>query len=376
MPLHKTVIRIHSPGASLARRTGVSLHGHTLHSREGMLFIRRIAESFPPLRSAIDLAARRRGCAGISGVAWDRVYWTPPLAPRQAYEVEANQILGLGLDPLVSLTDHDDISAPAALSALPDLSERVPISVEWTFPFGETFFHLGVHNLPAGNAKREWNRLAAAARSGDRRLLLSLLREIRSLDGTLLVLNHPYWDEKGIGQSRHESALYALLGEALPWLDALELNGFRPAGENRAAAECARRTGLPLVSGGDRHGIEPSSCLNLTDAASFAEFAAEVRHEKRSEILLMPHYFHHRAFRVIQHIAGILRDDPDHGLGWRRWDDRMFFRDKRGVVRSLREFWNGRPPALASAFVGVVRLMGHEPVRQAVRAALGEEGSL
>jgi nucleoside-diphosphate-sugar epimerase len=40
--------------------------------------------------------------------------------------------------------------------------------------------------------------------------------------------------------------------------------------------ELAREHSRPVISGGDRHACEPSACLNLTDAHSFAEFAAEL----------------------------------------------------------------------------------------------------
>jgi len=51
------------------------------------------------------------------------------------------QIANLGLRPLVSLTDHDNIDAGLAL-------EDEPISVEWTVPYERSIVHLGIHNLP------------------------------------------------------------------------------------------------------------------------------------------------------------------------------------------------------------------------------------
>jgi hypothetical protein len=353
--------------------SAVSLHGHTLHSREGMQFIPRMAARIAPLRIAIDYAARRRGASGMDGVDWSRVWWTPPLTPRQAMELEESQITALGLEPLVSLTDHDDISAPLQLSALPQWSGRIPVSVEWTFPFRGTFFHLGVHNLPASDGTGIWEELEAATRSNCEKRLFSTLASVRAVPGTLIVLNHPMWDEKGIGIARHRRRLDAFAALAAPHLDALELNGMRPAQENDDALAYASEHGIPVVSGGDRHGIEANSCLNLTNARSFAEFATEIRHRRVSHILLMPHHHQHRTWRVIRHIWEILRDEPDHGLGWRRWDDRMFYRDKAGVEHSLREMWNGRPPRIVSAFVGLVKLMGHAGVRNAVRAALSVE---
>lgn len=351
-------------------RTAVSLHGHTLHSREGMQFIPRVANRLAPLKFAIDHAARRRGSTGMDGVDWNRIWWTPPLTPRQALDLEESQIRGLGLQPLVSLTDHDDISAPLQLSALPQFSGKIPISAEWTVPFGETFFHVGVHNLPAGEATRIWAELAAATRAADSALLLKGLAMVHALPETLVVLNHPCWDEKGIGLARHKQLLDTFMEFAAPHLDALELNGMRPDAENRAVLAYAAGRGIPVVSGGDRHGLEANSCLNLTDADSFGAFATELRTTGTSRILLMPNYRQGLTLRVIHHLWEILRDEPDHGLGWVRWDDRVFYRDKAGVERSLREIWQNRPPRIVSAFVGLVKLMGHAPVRNAVRAAL------
>lgn len=353
--------------------SAISLHGHTLHSREGMQFIPRIAKRITPLHAAIDNTAKRRGSPGIDDIGWSRVWWTPPITPRQAIELEEAQIRALGLQPIVSLTDHDDITAPLQLSALPQWSGRIPISVEWTLPFRGTFFHVGVHNLPAQDCGVIWDQLASATASGCERRLTLALAGVRELPGTLVVLNHPLWDEKGIGVARHRELLDVLMNIAAPHFDALELNGMRPNEENGAAVAYANAHKIPVVNGGDRHGLEANSCLNLTNATSFAEFAAEVRERRESHVLLMPHHHQRLTWRVIRHLWEILRDDPDHGLGWTRWDDRIFYRDRNGEERSLRESWNGRPPRIVSAFVGLVKLMGHAPVRNALRAALSAE---
>lgn len=334
-----------------------------------MHFIPRIAVSIPPLHMAIDAAARRRGAAGMDGVDWNRIYWTPPLSPRQAYDLEAGQIQTLGLEPLVSLTDHDDISAPVHLNAIPELAGRVPISVEWTFPFAGTFFHVGIHNLPPVQAHELWTHMEAATQSENQAILLERLQDVAHLDGTLIVLNHPLWDEKGVGGAKHRMALSALLRKAAQWIDALEWNGFRPRAENEQVLALGIEADLPVVAGGDRHGLEPNSCLNVTGSAEFPDFAAEIRRERRSEMLLLPHHFECGTMRVVHHLWEILRDDPSHGLGWRRWDERMFFRDKQGVTRSLRAHWGNRPPSIVWLFVNLVHLMKHEPARYALRAA-------
>src|SRR5258706_10546102 len=128
-------------------RTGVSLHSHTLHSRENLEFIYRALAKVP-----LFAAALRRGeqhYRNVHGRTLDltRGWWTPPLGAHHAWSVEKAQIEGLGLSPIVSLTDHDDIEAPVSLQLLEEC-RGTPISFEWTVPFRFTFFHIGVHNLP------------------------------------------------------------------------------------------------------------------------------------------------------------------------------------------------------------------------------------
>jgi len=61
-------------------------------------------------------------------MALERVWWTPPLAFQEALAVEARQIRGLGLEPIVSLTDHDDIEAPYSLQVLNECGGIDPLS--------------------------------------------------------------------------------------------------------------------------------------------------------------------------------------------------------------------------------------------------------
>ena len=51
--------------------------------------------------------------------------------------------------PLVSITDHDTIAAPMLLRTVAS-ARHIPVSVEWSAPFGgDQAFHLGIHNLPS-----------------------------------------------------------------------------------------------------------------------------------------------------------------------------------------------------------------------------------
>ena len=109
-------------------------------------------------------SARRPGFPWISA----RAYWTPPLTPKLAYETEKNQIEDvLGLKSLVSLTDHDNIEAPLWLRGERETAQT-PISLEWSVPFQGTIFHLGVHNLPGGQAQSIMDELAGVYEESER----------------------------------------------------------------------------------------------------------------------------------------------------------------------------------------------------------------
>jgi hypothetical protein len=108
-------------------RSGVCLHGHTMHSEECLSFLPRYLHRVPGVSQIVGRYQRGPRPA----VDFSRAYWTPPLSQASALRLEREQITGLGLYPLVSLTDHDNIEAGATLqeTASPD---EVPISVEWT----------------------------------------------------------------------------------------------------------------------------------------------------------------------------------------------------------------------------------------------------
>src|SRR5258708_34256662 len=86
-------------------RTGLSLHRHTLHSRETMDFVSRTTTHVPWLGSAIrkqeELYYKNTGRKLNLKNAW----WTPPLSPRRAWELETSQVENaLGASALVSLS--------------------------------------------------------------------------------------------------------------------------------------------------------------------------------------------------------------------------------------------------------------------------------
>lgn len=136
----------------------VSLHSHTNQSKETLDFIAELSTDWRVLQPVMRWCERR--CQRTTGIRPDyaRSYWTPPLTPRLAFDLECQQIEEkLQRTAMVSLTDHDDISAPMLLRSLTS-ARQIPVSLEWTVPYGaltaQTAFHLGIHNLPSGVALR------------------------------------------------------------------------------------------------------------------------------------------------------------------------------------------------------------------------------
>jgi hypothetical protein len=182
------------------------------------------------------------------------------------------------------------------------------------------------------------------------------LQELAVLPGVLLVLNHPLWDLAGIGAAEHERSVSRFIRQHAGRIHALEINGIRPFQENRRVQALGRDTGLPLVSGGDRHCVEPSAMVNATNATSFAEFADEVRTDRHSQIVVMPQYRERHARRVLQNMNHALGDYPDHPLGWVHWSQRFFRLRQNGLPRSFFEMFTrkGEPLALR-CFVASVK---------------------
>ena len=358
-------------------RRGVSIHSHTSHSQETLDFIPRMAKPIPLLRSLIRRQEQRfRRLKGREFNYLD-AWWTPPLGPREALRVERGQVDALGLRPLVSLSDHNNIEAPLLLRMLPEGLET-PISVEWTVPYHGTFFHVGVHNLPERSATERMAAMAEYTASHRDTELEPLLEWLSEDPGTLVVLNHPHWDEKQIGQAFHDRRLHAFLRRLRMHVHGLEINGIRSWSENRRTIDLASSEGLPVVGGGDRHGCEPNAIINLSNAESFPEFVAETR-AGHCGVLLMPQYREPRICRVMRSLSDVMRDNHEHTHGWVRWTDRVFFRRPSGVVEPVSSVWGEResPPMFIRAFACVASLLDDRRVQTAVRhfAPVSEEVS-
>lgn len=334
-------------------RTGVSLHSHTLHSKETLDFVYRLARRAPVLAAAIRQGERRYRQIHGAQLDFGRAWWTPPLGPQDAFRLERDQIRGRGLAALVSLTDHDNIEAPVSLQVIEEC-RSVPIALEWTVPFGEAFFHLGVHNLAPAEARMFFNEMQRWRTAPDGETLGDILAELAARPRTLIVFNHPLWDEAGIGAARHLELARAFLRRFGAHLHAMEWNGLRQWSENRNVLAFAAAAGKPLISGGDRHTIEPNSVINLTNAGSFSEFAEEVR-AGWSQVLILNHYRQSHTLRIFHHLTDTLRSYEQHPLGWKDWSDRVFYSCDDGCVRPLSALFGETMPLPVAVFVGAVR---------------------
>jgi len=365
--MHKTRIQLAWKSTAVERghQSGVSLHSHTLCSRESLGFIYRLAARVGFIDSAIRRGQRRHG----EGFNLTRGWWTPPLTPRAAWDLERNQIeSAFGLPALVSLTDHDNIDAALSLHQ-DDIQTGIPVSVEWTVPVAGTFVHLGVHNLPprkavdALTAMQEYTSAAHGAELGD------LLATLDSDPQTLIVLNHPLWDEEEVGMDRHRAAVEGLLRRHGQRIHALELNGLRPWRENMLPIALAQAWGKPVVSGGDRHGLEPNAMLNLTSAADFAGFVTEVR-SGHSDVLITRQYRRSLFWRMFDAVLDAVGDHEMHGLGWKEWNQRVFYQCDDGTVRSLRQIWGNGGPRLVRGFTELARALHHSWLQHTLRLAM------
>jgi hypothetical protein len=356
--------------AATTFHTGVSLHSHTLHSREPLDFIDHAARHSSLVRHLIRRCQLRyHACYGTE-LNLKRAWWTPPLAPLDAFKVEAAQIADLGLKPLVSLTDHDDIDGTMSLQ-LTEVTRGVPISVEWTVPFRGTFFHLGVHNIDPAKARPTMAEMANITAHPSEHAIREILAALHRNPATLIVFNHPLWDESRVGPEVHRAAAEALLRNCGESIHALELNGLRPWQDNREVVAMAAAWSKPVISGGDRHAVEPNALLNLTRASTFEEFVAEIR-GGYSNTLIASHYRDSQAARVFRSVIDAVRTHEDHGMGWKEWPDRVFYQFEDGSIESLSRIWGSRPRFTINAVSLLTSVAGSFPVLQALRTATAQ----
>lgn len=358
---------------SAKAKTGVSLHCHTEHSKEMLDFVPHYAEKLPIIatfwRRERDKYLEREG----KGLDFSTAYWSPPLTGQGVFDIERKQIENANLKPIVSLTDHDCIDAPLEINEKAD-NAVAPISMEWTVPFDYGFFHVGVHNLPKENAVELTKTLLDFTFNKENHTnekLAEMFAMLNDIPQVLVILNHPLWDIEIVGKERHRALLKDFIRLHGRWIHAFEINGFRSWSENKAVIELAESLGIPIATGGDRHGCKPNTVINLTDAETFAEFAEEIRVQKRSEVALMPEYEHPLHSRQLQSFSEILSNYPSFADGRRRWFDRVFFDigDGNGLRSLSGHGWERGGPTWLRVAIRTLGLFGSPMMRPAFRLA-------
>lgn len=346
--------------------TAVSLHSHTLHSRESLDFIPRVLGKVRPAQTLLRTLEERHHRTTGKAVPYNRVYWRPPLNPMAAYRLETRQISEtLRLKPLVSITDHDNLDACTELRAM---NIEVPFSHEWSVPYESTVFHIGVHNLPPDDARRLFEQMERVTAHPGSKCLLQVLQDLNANRDLLVVLNHPLSNDLRTGFRTHARLLQRFLREYRGQMQALELNGLQPASHNRRVAQIAAEAGLPTISGGDRHCVEPNANVNLTNATTFADFVDEIRREHVSRVLFMPQYREAIACRYIEFISEAVRTYPEF-TGREGWVDRVFKQTEDGDVPAS-TFWPRGVPWLIRTFVSAIGLIACPQMRATLRLAL------
>ena len=172
-------------------------------------------------------------------------------------------------------------------------------------------------------------------------VLPELLERLNALPETLVVLNHPLWDHRRVGQANHRPAILKFLRTFGKWIHALEISGLRTWRENRDVLALAQECELPAVAGGDRHGRQPNPVVNLTSAGTWSEYVTEIREGFGNDVLLMPKYWVSPKARDLEIAADALRHYHKHPYGQRRFTDRAFIDIEGYGYHSLAFYWDG-----------------------------------
>ncbi len=375
MNLKRTRLHILREAESLTSKakTGVSLHCHTEHSKEMLDFIPHYASRLPIISYFWKKEQKNYQEREGKAVDFSTAYWSPPMTGQSVYDIEKDQIAGVGLNAIVSITDHDSIDAGLQVNR-DQQNSRAPISLEWTVPFDYGFFHVGVHNLPADRAVEITKTLlnyTFVKENHSNEKLQEMFAMLNELPGVLVILNHPIWDIEMVGAEKHEALLKDFIKTHGRWIHAFEINGFRTWSENKLVIEMAEALGIPIATGGDRHGCKPNTVINLTNADTFEEFVHEVRVERKSEVVLMPEYEHPIHSRQLQSFSEILKHYPEFADGRQKWFERVFFDNGDGEgLRSLASHgWRRGGPTWLRAAIWTLGFLGSPRVRPAFRLA-------
>jgi hypothetical protein len=303
---------------------------------------------------------------------FSKAYWRGPLSARAACDLERKQIERIGLGAIASLTDHDTIDAALLLNS-EGTSGAVPISVEWTVPYEEAYFHVGVHNLPTERAAAVMQEMTEYTAQPRPEVLARLLEQLDADPAVLIVLNHPLWDMAGVGLKRVVTLVKHFLRSHGQQVHALEANGLRHWQENMGVVHLAQKSGHPVVAGGDRHGLEPNAVINLSRASSMAEFVEEIRKERSSDIAILPQYREPLVLRHMLTAWDAVREHPTL-VDRQRWMNRVYVVCDDGIERPLSSIWTEGAPAWIDPCLNVVGMLASQMLRTPFRLAYPATG--
>jgi len=178
------------PHAPTGFRTGVSLHGHTNQSKETLDFSGELRQPVPgDAAFAVAIGAARGGDARDTGELCGQLLDAAddPQAGLRPGE-RADREVGPGTDGLHHRSRYDPGADAAADGAS---ARRIPVSVEWSAPYGTQSFHLGVHNLPSARATEWMETLRSFTANPSDARLTEILAALNAEPNVLVVFNHP-----------------------------------------------------------------------------------------------------------------------------------------------------------------------------------------
>ena len=367
-PAQTHVLRLEQdPGKLQQFRMAGSLHSHTQYSHENLEALPHQAKQFPIIGKIVESKLERYAEGSGRVIDFRKLHWTPPVSPNLVLASEIRQIEELGLPGMVSITDHDSIAAGLSLQSQ---APTVPISVEWTAPFGGDHLHIGVHHLPASHASQIMEGLASCTTHPDETHLSDLLDYLNEFGEVLLVLNHPCWDVSSVGADVHANAVRDFLRHNGHRIHALEVNGLRSWSENCDALRLGQEFDMPVVAGGDRHGCRPNTVLNLSHATTWEEFVMEIRSWRRGHVLLLPSYEEPLALRQMEIVADALRYYPHYPYGRRSFRGRTYFDMDGYSCHPLSFYWEQGEPLWLRMVLSIFVALGSPALRPFLRHTL------
>ena len=241
-------------------------------------------------------------------------------------------------------------------------------------PFEYGFFHVGVHNLPPDRAVEITKTLldyTFVEENHSNENLQAMFAMLNDLPGVLVILNHPIWDIELVGPRGTKCCLRTLLRRTAGGYMRSRSMVFAHGRKIKRVIEMAEALGIPIATGGDRHGCKPNTVINLTNADTFEEFVHEIRVEKKSEVVMMPEYEQPLHSRQMQSFAEILKHYPEFEENRQKWFERVFFDtgDGKGVVSLSSHGWRLGGPKWLRAAIWTLGFLGSPEMRPFFRVA-------